>query len=114
MTLFADFEETFDVFLPVDSVTNKTISFDDDFASQDADFTVEMNVLELGIEERVLFEQENATNKANVKSENANLLVKGAIVSSQSGGERYKITNTPKEYKLFPATYGVRLERTNK
>lgn len=111
MSLFSDLEQTGYVFLPVDNNTTKKTTYDDDFAIGDADFTIEINVLELGYEERVIFEQEQATNKANVKGTNANLLTKGAVI--RVGDERFMITNTPKINKLFVGTYTIRLQKTN-
>lgn len=107
MSLFDDLETTKNVYLPNDSDITKKITWD----YETADFTIAINIIQMGAEEQMIYEQELATYRANVDSANASLLVKGARIGTD--GAMFEITNDPKPLKLFPGTYSIRLRSLN-
>ena len=64
------------VFLPNDSNSTKKTTWD----YMEADFLIDINILQLSPEEQILYEQEFASHKANVSDTTANQLVEGCRI----------------------------------
>lgn len=107
MSLFDEFEVSGGIHLPNDSATTLKTTYDWDTA----DYTININIIRMTPEEEILFGEEMAMYRANVDGTNAEQLVKGAGV--KVGTARYAVTNLPKENKLFPGTYSIRLRQLN-
>jgi hypothetical protein len=107
MSLFDELLQEAKVFLPKDNNSTKRTTWD----YLDADFIIDINILQLSPEEQILYEQEFASHKANVNDSTASQLKEGCRIDL--GGSRYEVTNTPHEKKLFKGFYTIILKKLN-
>ena len=102
MSLFPQLESTAYIFLANDSGVTKITSFDTADVG-DADFTEPMNIIRMGHEERIIFEDIRGEFKANVPNSWGASLTKGTVIKQGNGW--FTICNRPKQLKFFNNRY---------
>ncbi len=109
MSLYDELEEAGHLILPTDSDATKITTYN----YGDTTFPISINIIRMTVEDIILFADENAKYRANLKGTNADQVVQGARVIITSNSKKYEITNLPELHKLFIGFRGLRLKIIN-